>query len=179
MTLSFTQKWPKRMKQLAGQPNYFVEKIWESIYYRIDESEIIDEDGWHDQLLYRDINIFKEFFGLKPKLHTIREDPKHRWRADMDIHYVINNRTKNRFQFAPVLKCVSVQQLEITWILTEVEKLPILVIGNTHFYSPLLGIDKGMKQLAINDGFPSVEAFFDYFNKDYVGKIIHWTDLKY
>lgn len=28
-------------------------------------------------------------------------------------------------------------------------------------------------------GFDSVKDFFRYFNKDFKGKIIHWTDLKY
>lgn len=35
--------------------------------------------------------------------------------------------------------------------------------------------------IVLNDGrsFPSVEAFFQFFDKDFNGKIIHWTDLKY
>ena len=36
-----------------------------------------------------------------------------------------------------------------------------------------------MWQLAINDGFESLKHFFEYFNEDFEGKIIHWTDLKY
>ena len=34
-------------------------------------------------------------------------------------------------------------------------------------------------KLAINDGFDSIEKFFEWFNKDFTGKIIHWTNLKY
>ncbi len=36
-----------------------------------------------------------------------------------------------------------------------------------------------VNQLAINDGFNSVDDFFQYFNTDFTGKLIHWTDLKY
>lgn len=33
--------------------------------------------------------------------------------------------------------------------------------------------------IAGNDGFNSIDDFFAYFNKDFSGKIIHWTDLRY
>lgn len=36
-----------------------------------------------------------------------------------------------------------------------------------------------MKQLAANDGFNSLNDFFNWFNQDYEGFIIHWTNLKY
>ena len=36
-----------------------------------------------------------------------------------------------------------------------------------------------MLNLVQNDGFASISDFFKFFNKDYTGKIIHWTDLKY
>jgi len=36
-----------------------------------------------------------------------------------------------------------------------------------------------LKTLARNDGFESVDDFFKWFNADFQGKIIHWTDFKY
>ena len=36
-----------------------------------------------------------------------------------------------------------------------------------------------MLNLVQNDGFASISDFLKFFNKDYTGKIIHWTDLKY
>ena len=36
-----------------------------------------------------------------------------------------------------------------------------------------------IKILSLNDGFDSVQQFFKWFNKDFEGKIIHWTKLKY
>lgn len=38
------------------------------------------------------------------------------------------------------------------------------------------------KQIGFNQdkqGFDTIEEFFAYFNEDFVGKIIHWTDLRY
>ena len=33
--------------------------------------------------------------------------------------------------------------------------------------------------LAKHDGFNSMEDFFKWFDKDFKGKIIHWTDFRY
>ena len=51
--------------------------------------------------------------NVKPKKHTIRKDEKDRWKVGNDIHFVINNRTKNRFQFAPITKVKSIQIIKI------------------------------------------------------------------
>jgi hypothetical protein len=39
--------------------------------------------------------------------------------------------------------------------------------------------DEQVLELAQNNGFDTVKDFFEYFNKDFKGKIIHWTDFKY
>ena len=110
MTLSFSTRWPARMQSCAGQPNHFIQKIWPSIpgatmgllsdYY----SMHMDKFGfvW---------DTHNAHFSIKPKRHTIRAG--HRWKPGMKIHMVINNRTANRFQFASVIQCVSVQDIEI------------------------------------------------------------------
>ena len=104
----------------------------------------------------------------RSKPHTIRNG--HRWRAGMLIHFVTGNRTKNRLQFAPVIPAVSVQEI---------------VIEN-EFYDYVVKVDgkklskSKIKALALNDGFDSVEQFWDYFGmKDFKGQIIHWTELRY
>ena len=38
---------------------------------------------------------------------------------------------------------------------------------------------KEMKLLAKNDGFDSLNDFFNWFNQDYEGYITHWTNLRY
>lgn len=173
MTLSFSTV-------INGKPNYFIEKIWTGLdpmitpdYYCFNE-EYVKQFGKHWDGAWTETTET----NFPPKLHTIRQDEKNRWGAGCDIHFVINNRTPNRFQFAPVIKCVSVQEIEIK---SDNQSLSngysvnfktIIVDGKM-----LDGMD--IYQLAINDGFDSVEDFFAYFNKDFTGKLIHWTDLKY
>lgn len=126
-------------------------------------------------------------FPHKPKIHTIREDKNNRWKAGMDIHMVINNRTKNRFQFAPVVKCVSVQEIEIDSYESDIKSHFTYSkhLGNYRYKVFRVWIDGKMRpireleKLAINDGFDSAEDFFKYFNKDFKGKLIHWSNLKY
>lgn len=189
MTLAFSE-------QINNQPSYFPEKIWDGL---LDKKlahgiDYVEYDEAYKKQFKRTWDI-PETGSIKPKLHTIREDASNRWRAGMDIHMVINNRTKNRFQFAPVVKCVSVQEIEITdithisypndfstkihltvskdgWTETFTQAFSVKVDGTQ------LSQDK-VHQLALNDGFDSVEDFFAYFNKDFKGKVIHWTDVKY
>ncbi|MGB8706236.1 MAG: hypothetical protein WCD31_14515 [Gillisia sp.] len=131
---------------------------------------------------------------VKPKLHTIRQDKKNRWKAGTDIHFVINNRSKDRYQFAPIIKCVSTQRIAII----NTGKHPhgdyhkcmeVLVeqdsentrFGSCHFDKDgdIIYCSEWVEDLAINDGFESVKDFFSWFRTDFHGKIIHWTDLKY
>lgn len=165
MTLPFSIAWPKHMKDLAGQPNYFPYKILEGLFL----DDIIDYDFYQD--FTNNKAIHKNLF-VKPKFHTLRTDPKNRWKAGMPIHFVIHNRTKRRFQFAPITKCVSVQKIQIIRI-SDKNKVhsPVLIDNVVMNISTVLNI-------ATNDGFPSLEAFFDYFNTDFEGKIIHWTDRR-
>lgn len=171
MTLSFQTKWPERMGELAKQPNYFVEKILTGLWY----TSLLDEDI--DIYISRYLNhIAKQkqrgcLINIYPKLHTIREDNGSRWKEGNKIHFVINNRTKNRFQFAPIIKCLSIQEIKI--IYTEKAIPPSVFIDKRK-----LDYDE-IKELAINDGFPSVNDFCQYFNVSFEGKIIHWTNLKY
>jgi len=175
MTLGFSQ-------EIKGVKNFFVEKIWTGLPFDI-------EPGYYEyQDLYRE-KFLVDWDGatipadnvelLKPKLHTIRQG-LNRWRAGMEIHMVINNRTANRFQFAPTIKCKSVQKIEIYHV-EQSKKLGILsldcgVIIDGRAFDPQ---SKEIKELAINDGFNSVDDFFAYFNEDFTGQLIHWTDLKY
>lgn len=181
MTLSFSTTWPERMGELAGQPNHFIPKIWKSflkgVWMNANEfTEKFDALSDVDQCKINDV---------KPKLHTIRKDENNRWEAGVDIHMVINNRTKNRLQFVPVVKCVSTQDIKIEYVKeirryyswTDIWKngdRKICVYVNNR----MLNANETIV-LAITDGFDSVEDFFAYFDTDFIGKIIHWTDLKY
>jgi len=154
-----------------GTPTHFISKIWhsllgfdnyEELYWSM-YSVISKVDSFDSQL-------FAE--NVIPKPHTIREDAHDRWHEGRLIHPVVFNRSKNQFQFAPTIPCKSVQEIEIThW-------------HGIDGYRTVLVDDRILNEteievLAKNDGFNSVVDFFSWFNADYSGKIIHWTDLKY
>lgn len=153
------------MGDLAGQPNYFPEKILSGL------------PGDPDVFAFQNTGYDFSMYAMQElpfKFHTIREDKHNRWKPGVKIHPVINNRTKDRFQFAPALVCTGVQLIRICHRF--VPYPPAVYVGG--YLMDRLD-DEQVHQLAINDGFPSVEAFFMWFNKDFQGKIIHWTDLKY
>lgn len=168
MTLGFMQNWPKSMA-MQDDKTYFIEKIWTSLTWEPDYYSFRDEfkekfksfwDGsWTDEAE----------ISFHPKLHTIRHDEGERWKPGMDIHFVINSRTKDRFQFAPVVKCKSVQTIEIEY---QNKYTVVRIDGRSLSYEEI-------KQLAANDGFDYVWDFFKYFDKDFKGRLIHWTNLRY
>lgn len=55
----------------------------------------------------------------------------------------------------------------------------IVITGKRIYIEGHLLSNAMMLRLAFNDGFNSLEEFFEWFDKDYVGKIIHFTDFKY
>ena len=159
MTLGFSTT-------INNKPTYFVEKIWTSLGYDIQTAKIRD--------MIFDCPIWFNPEPMKPKKHTIRKDEKDRWKVGNDIHFVINNRTKNRFQFAPITKVKSIQKIEIVIRGVKNER-PI----NVYIDGKIIGLGNGLEELAINDGFDSLDEFYDYFKDGFVGKLIHWTDARY
>lgn len=168
MIAGFKTTWPKKMGALAGEPTNFVEQIWKGF----GDEPITAE--FSDALHAGNFNM-EAFKSAENKLHTIREDRLKRWKIGMDIHYYINVRKTNMLQFAPVKKVKSIQTIYIKRFSN---------FGNWEgdfmvFVDGFAIKGKKIKALALNDGFPSVEAFFQWFNKDFTGRIIHWTNIKY
>ena len=158
--------------QLNGKPTYFPEKIIKSLDVSDVEKATLN-DSLAEIICPKDFEFIlgstNPFFEHHPKLHTIRKDEKDRWNPGILIDFFINTRKKNMFRFAPKIPVVSIQH-----------------IGILHYRdNPEVNIDgkylfpNEIEQLAINDGFESVDEFFQYFNEDFHGKIIHWTNLKY
>ena len=179
MTLAFST-------ELNGKKTFFPQKIIKGLPY----------EKWSISAAYSMVNdickecgYVKSYEDLKPKLHTIRRDEKNRWKAGNNIHFVINNRTANRFQFFSVVKCISTQIIEIK-VVDEIRKYYSYVSElkfNDEVYRKCFDVTvdncllnrKEVETLSINDGFDTVEEFFNYFSEDFRGKIIHWTPLKY
>ena len=181
--------------QLNGKPTYFVEKILRGIlnehsHKGLGLAECIYQSG--EALKYQNVDdIFTVIENkVKPKLHTIREDKNDRWKAGTKIDFFINCRQPTMFRFAPVLPVVSTQKIEIVNSGGILNYASIYIDGELFLnnYNPHQVI-KGVKsddekeekiiKLAQNDGFDTIEDFLAYFNKDFKGKIIHWTDLRY
>lgn len=166
MTLQFQQ-------QINNQPTNFIDKIWQCLLRDNIEMNLIEFNTKFKEMLPV---IGKTKIGAFPqKKHTIRADVKNRWKAGNLIHFVINNRTPNRFQFAPVIKCTSTQKIEILYKDIDGFKLEVATVYVDGVWLP----GDEVEVLAINDGFDNIEDFFAYFNKNFTGKIIHWTNLKY
>jgi hypothetical protein len=88
------------------------------------------------------------------------------------IHPVVFNRSKNQFQFAPTIPCKSVQKIEIIRTSDYLNETIVKIDGRKLS-------EKEVQQLAWNDGFANLIAFWLWFQNGYTGKIIHWTNLKY
>lgn len=153
--------------QLNGRPTFFVEKIHKA--FRLKELNM--KAAIDPQIHYTpDYNFFLKN-KCHHKIHTIREDKKDRWKPGILIDFFINCRQKNMFRFAPRIPVVSVQKFQIIQINSSVTA--------EVFINNICLTSSEVQELALNDGFDTVEAFFEYFNEDYVGKIIHWTNFKY
>lgn len=171
------------MGEWAGQPNYFTNKIMKAMWIHHDHqtghfiaSRTEAENEKFDRIkVFEDLTVYQTQ-RLAPKIHTIRTG--NRWRPGMKIHPVINNRTKDRFQFAPTIECVSVQRVRITYYNSNSDYPAVRINNNVFYMYEKHGVEV-IEKLAINDGFDSIEQFFAYFNQDFVGQIVSWTDLTY
>lgn len=166
MLLPFSQ-------QLNGVQTHFEYKIWNSLLeHRISTySECNKYQKKRLQKLQSYWSLPTVTTDLRPRVkkHTIRKDENDRYKVGVKLHFYINNRTKKAFNFAPVVPIISIQKIQIFWL----------------NQSPAVYVDGRMllcfeiKRLAWNDGFDSEVEFFNYFNEDFTGKIIHWTKTTY
>jgi hypothetical protein len=174
--------------QLNGKPTYFPEKIVTGLEHNkiisFDEAEhLFDVKIIHHKSKKGVItNTRIKLDGTidhNPKLHTLRDDIKDRWRAEIMIDFFINSRTKSMFRFAPKLPVVSTQEVLMTYYHSDI--IQISIDGRE-----LFGYIERL-EFAINDGFDNWEDFFNYFypkikaapKEVYKPKLIHWTDLRY
>jgi hypothetical protein len=143
----------------------------------------------------------------KPKLHTFRLDPHDRWKAGMSIQMVYRGpkySIKDHFNkgIPELERCKSTQKVEIKWykdkswiseaatlagIKSKNVKISIdgkecihVSFNEVGFSCAGVNYDRLIHgDLFQNDGFYGVYEFFKWFNNDWKGKIIHWTDLRY
>ena len=154
---------------INGKETFFVEKIQTALrlpYFK-------DSVGFSEQHVPPRMNFYVKS-KCKPKLHTIRDDINNRWKVGNKIDFFINVRKKDMFPFAPKIPVISIQEIELKYIFRDVigSTISIKIDNRELDYSECV-------DLAMNDGFDTIKGFFDYFDKDFKGKIIHWTDLSY
>jgi hypothetical protein len=167
--------------QLNGKPTYFIEKIWEGLLRPVfkDDEQYIDHLKDYEEQFGKHWDYLPEESErmTSPKIHTIREDKKERWKAGTKIDFFINCRQKDMFRFAPVLPVVSVQKVHI---MHHQERLFFARSYPADIYVDEIKLEvHEVPEFAKNDGFETAAAFFEYFNEDFTGKLIHWTDYKY
>jgi len=107
------------------------------------------------------------------KIHTIREDKNERRKPGMKIHMWLHNPrnvSKHPHQFL-TNQCLSIQRIRI---MPTSRSINILRSEYIHILNSI-----EIKELAINDGFESDHEFWQWFKKDFYGKIIHWTEKIY
>lgn len=175
--------------EINGEPTHFPEKIMRALH----QNDLCSYAGlaemYQNNLVakpksYRFADHLRvEINEFDPKIHTIRADPNDRWRPGNLIHFFINSRTPNMFQFAPVVECVSIEHIRIEWepVFHEFKTGKKFIVRRwAKVFIENAELDSSeIEKLAINDGFESIEKFFEYFNVDFEGKIIHWTKFKY
>lgn len=180
MILSFKQRFPD------GTPNHFLEKIWigllESLDISVntyDEYERAHEDKfrqvWAGSFSHPEMTV-RQHIKMPAKLHTIRSG--NRWKAGDKIHFAVNPRSKNYFQFAPVMEVVSVQTFVVKYQAWRSE-FPVIFIDDYPLHIRDNDDIETLGQLAVNEGFKSFNAMCEWFSEDFTGQIIHWTPLKY
>ncbi|MFV0269446.1 MAG: hypothetical protein ACK5HT_20170 [Draconibacterium sp.] len=176
-TLGFSTKWPRHM---GGGDTDFIAKIWQGLFpleMSSDEWVPYIKECRDKGLIPPGKNADECLEGIIPKLHTMRKDPKGLWVPGKKIHMVVFNRTKNRFQFAPVLEVKSTQEVSIKY--KGGDKYPVVTIDNKRFTAnDRYGVEM-LREIAFNDGFNSMDHFFMWFNTNDTYKLIQWTDLKY
>ena len=161
--------------KLDGKETNFVSKIWTGLL-KNNLAVYEDIEAFENAYLFKTFNDLEIDITASPKIHTLRDDENDRWKRGIMIDFFINVRTKSMFRFAPKVQVISTQKINIIYK----NKLPVVFIDRIQFYNTNIKYDiPRMLLLAQNDGFDTIEDFFNYFNKDYTGKIIHWTDLRY
>jgi hypothetical protein len=157
-----------------GKETYFEQKIWNGILL----SGVLAVQRYNEYLM--DSKTFmipnKTVWDFTAKKHTIREDKTDRWQAGKIIDFFTGARTKKARRFAPRIKCTGTQKIEVIYN-NKCSDFPVVKIDGVSFYAWKNG--NILEQLAVNDGFSCFAEFCKWFDRDFKGKIIHWTYFRY
>ena len=163
--------------QINGKPTYFVERIIGGLF---------DADINNDLRLPPSFS-YEKLRTIPGKIHSIREDKNDRWRPGIIIDFFINVRQKNMLRFAPKIPVTTTQRFCLEWhrnkdstvarIYIDRRSFACVIWNKGHEDNPI--ITGKLLEFAQNDGFDTIDEFFKYFNTDFKGKLIHWTNKTY
>lgn len=171
-----------------GRGTNFAAKIWAGLYSNESELGINAAAEFWKLHNREDLNTEGDGKILIPKIHTIRQDPKRRWKKGNKIHFQQWKGAPYRspvFQFGPVIPCTGTQEISFRWSrLSNTSRCFIEIDGKTiggadYYHDQLVAADVAVLNLAKNDGFKTAEGLLEWFQEDFEGVIIHWTNFKY
>jgi hypothetical protein len=182
MNLNFSTSFAKDKGTIAGKETHFIEKITRSFVMN-NLCDLKELSVLTLQLEQKGIFNFPYYTHKNNnicKIHTFRSDL--RWKKGMDIHFVIKGRTKDRTQFLPVTSCSGTEKIEILY--SEDKNHVSIFIEGILYWNGYVNDEQNLKEeeiitLANNDGFENPLDFFQWFNQDWKGIIIHWTPFRY
>lgn len=189
MVLGFKQQFPWATKN-SPAPTYFREKILHSVGLMREGGPIVKYDP-------------NQFIGVMgKKIHTMRLDPRNRWKAGRKIEMVYRGagyKILDHFNKGiPELgNCKSTQQIRIAWsgddsediigVLSKaigIQRKHLVIIVDGKEVAEFTFTDSAVgstdpQSIIKKDGFDDPFQFAKWFKKDWSGKIIHWTDFRY
>lgn len=157
-----------------GKPTYFLDKIQEceSVEKKSVLVVLYQTIRLHKNLPY---DVFTTIVDLdrtvNPKIHTLRRDKQNKWKKGKKIEFVIFEGTHIETCFSEG-KCTGIQRV----VLVPEAKEITLIDSSAKFGMRQI---EDIEQFAKNEGFDSVEEFWEYYDKPEAYTIIHWTDFKY
>jgi len=123
---------------------------------------------------------FKQQFVPKilagTKIHTLREDKTNRWQAGRKMHMYTGRYTATDRQFIKEAECMSVQYISLY---AGVELICTSNLIDGEFILDRTLSDDEAIEFARNDGFDTLEDFWQWFTTTQTLKLIHWTDKRY
>lgn len=109
------------------------------------------------------------------KIHTIREDPTRRWKPGNVIHFATGVRTKNYNQFHED----TCRYVHPVWIDPQKKEIHIGVYYHLLGWMKAKMSEHAQLEFAQNDGFDTLDDFWEWFDKPFHGVVIHWTNKRY
>lgn len=113
---------------------------------------------------------------FQPKLHTIRRKRSDinslakEWSVGENIQFCTSLISGGELPFGLETNCVLLQEISMVW---NDNKIPDIRIDGRILTSA------EVHELAINDGFETLDDFLNYFATDFSGILVHWTTFKY